>query len=135
MIFDILFVKGPKGEECNLMNVSLKDRRKVLRKVVTPVPHVVEVVEGVETTDVEMIFSEFDKVMQKNEEGIIIKRLNSVYSPNDRGLDWVKLKSEYMEGMTDTLDLIVIGGYFGEGRVRIGVRIVHINSMIYISHP
>jgi len=120
MIFDILFVKGPKGEECNLMNVSLKDRRKVLRKVVTPVPHVVEIVEGVETTDVELIFSEFNNVMQKNEEGIIIKKLNSVYSPNDRGMDWVKLKSEYMEGMTDTLDLIVIGGYFGEGRVRIG---------------
>jgi len=59
---------------------------------------------------------------KKNEEGIIIKKLNSVYSPNDRGMDWVKLKSEYMEGMTDTLDLIVIGGYFGEGRVRIGVR-------------
>jgi len=124
MVFDILFVKGPKGEECNLMNVGLKDRRTVLRRVLNPVPHVVEVVEGVETTDVELIFSEFDKVMQRNEEGIIIKKLNSVYAPNDRAIDWIKLKGEYMEGFTDTLDLVVIGGYFGEGRVRIGVIII-----------
>ena len=105
------------------MNVSLKDRRTVLRRVVKPIPHVIEIVEGLETNDVELIFSEFDKLMAKNEEGLMMKKLNSVYLPNDRGLDWVKLKGEYMEGMTDTLDLLVIGGYFGEGKVRIGVSI------------
>lgn len=121
MIFDILYVKGPKGEECNLLNVKLRDRKTVLKRVVKPIKHKFEVIGGHETTNVEDVFKEFDKAMLKNEEGIIIKQLDSVYSPNDRGTSWIKLKGDYMEGMTDTLDLLIIGGYFGEGRVRIGV--------------
>lgn len=121
MVFDILYVKGPKGEECNLMNVSLKDRKMVLKRVLKPIPHQIEVVAGVDTTDIERVFIEFDNAMLHNEEGIIVKKQNSIYSPNDRGIDWIKLKGEYVEGMIDTLDLLIIGGYFGEGRVRIGV--------------
>lgn len=69
--------------------------------------------------------------MLNNDEGIIVKRVDSIYSPNDRGIDWVKLKGEYVEGMIDTLDLLIIGGYFGEGRVRIGVSRQG-NRLIYI---
>lgn len=122
MIFDILYVKGPKGEECNLLNVKLKDRKMVLKRVIKNIKQKFEVVTGHETTNVDDIFREFDKAMMRNEEGIIIKQLDSIYLPNDRGTSWIKLKGEYMEGMTDTLDLLIIGGYFGEGRVRIGVQ-------------
>lgn len=133
MIFDILYVKGPKGEECNLLNVKLKDRKMVLKRVIKNIKQKFEVVTGHETTNVDDIFREFDKAMMRNEEGIIIKQLDSIYLPNDRGTSWIKLKGEYMEGMTDTLDLLIIGGYFGEGRVRIGVRNHDIELVFLIS--
>lgn len=38
----------------------------------------------------------------------------STYKPNERSQAWIKLKSEYMEELGDTLDLIIIGGLFGE---------------------
>ena len=122
MIFDILYVKGPAGEDCNLMNVSLKDRKMVLKRIIKPIPMLLEIVTGKETENIEEIFTEFDNAMLRNEEGIIIKRLDSVYSPNERGADWIKLKSEYLDGMMDTLDLLIIGGFFGEGKTRIGVK-------------
>ena len=103
------------------MNVNLRDRKMVLKRVIKPVKRMFEVVVGHETTNVDEIFKEFDKAMVKNEEGVIIKQMNSVYIPNDRGTSWIKLKGEYIEGMYDTLDLLILGGYFGEGRVRIGV--------------
>jgi hypothetical protein len=32
------------------------------------------------------------------------------------------MKSDYIEGMIDTLDLILIGGYFGSGGHRVAVN-------------
>lgn len=49
----------------------------------------------------------------------MIKKLDSVYKPNERSSNWIKLKGEYIDSLGDTLDLVIIGGYFGE-RKRIG---------------
>ena len=61
--------------------------------------------------------------MSNNEEGIIVKSLKenqSEYKPNERSSTWLKLKSEYLEEINDTLDLVVIGGYFGEKKRHAG---------------
>jgi hypothetical protein len=31
------------------------------------------------------------------------------------------MKSDYIDGMTDTLDLIIVGGYFGTGERRVAM--------------
>ena len=49
------------------------------------------------------------------EEGIMIKDPNSVYKPNSRKGGWYKIKPEYIDGLMDDLDLIIVGGYFGSG--------------------
>jgi ATP-dependent DNA ligase len=52
---------------------------------------------------------------------VIIKDSSSTYLPNSRSTShWVKLKSDYIDQLGDTLDLIIIGGYFGE-RHRVGL--------------
>jgi DNA ligase-4 len=48
-----------------------------------------------------------------------MKLHNSMYVCADRTESWVKLKPEYMDGVSDTLDVVIIGGYYGEGEVRV----------------
>ena len=50
-------------------------------------------------------------------EGLMVKRLDSPYEPSTKRWDsWLKLKKDYIEGMGDSLDLIPIGGWRGQGR-------------------
>jgi len=49
-------------------------------------------------------------------EGLMLKNLNSPYRAGIRGSNWLKLKREYQNELGDSLDLIVIGGFFGKGR-------------------
>lgn len=44
----------------------------------------------------------------------------SCYVPKERGISWLKLKGEYIEGLTDNFDLIILGGYFGTASFRQG---------------
>ena len=121
-VFDILYLKahGEESEEINLMGARLQDRKKVLFKVVKEVPNQLEVIRGKECLSVEEVFEEFNQSVWRNEEGIMIKRLDSAYKPAERSNNWIKLKGEYIDSIGDTLDLLIIGGYFGE-RKRIGV--------------
>jgi DNA ligase-4 len=51
---------------------------------------------------------------------VILKDPNILYLPNDRSTNWIKLKGDYIDGLTDTLDLIIIGGYYGTSSYRTG---------------
>eukprot|EP01062_Namystynia_karyoxenos_P058924 TRINITY_DN5036_c1_g1_i7.p1 TRINITY_DN5036_c1_g1~~TRINITY_DN5036_c1_g1_i7.p1 ORF type:complete len:1159 (+),score=375.54 TRINITY_DN5036_c1_g1_i7:75-3551(+) len=46
-------------------------------------------------------------------EGLVVKDVRSCYEPNAR--HWIKVKRDYLSGMADTADLVVLGGYFGSG--------------------
>ncbi|CAE7828883.1 lig1 [Symbiodinium sp. KB8] len=41
---------------------------------------------------------------------------NASYEPCKRSLNWLKLKKDYMEGMTDSVDLVPVGAWFGKGK-------------------
>ena len=85
-----------------------------MKKVISEIPNSIECVEGVECLSSEEVFNEFNEASNRNEEGIIIKKLDSTYKPNDRNhQEWIKLKSEYIEELGDTFDLVIIGGFFG----------------------
>jgi DNA ligase-1 len=49
-------------------------------------------------------------------EGLMLKTPNAPYRAGSRGSNWLKLKREYRNELGDSLDLIVIGAYFGRGR-------------------
>jgi DNA ligase 4 len=116
MIFDIIYLVTPKGDEYPLTNVILSDRKQILKKIINVVPKKLEVVEGRETSSIDEVMSCFNEAVSKGEEGIIVKKRDSVYKPDERCNDWVKMKSDYFDNLTDTLDLLIIGGYYGQGR-------------------
>ncbi len=49
-------------------------------------------------------------------EGLMLKSLEKPYQAGSRGSHWLKLKREYRNELGDSLDLVVIGGFFGKGR-------------------
>ena len=45
------------------------------------------------------------------DEGIMIKDPDSVYKPGSRTKSgWIKIKPEYQKDLTDTCDLVILGG-------------------------
>lgn len=45
----------------------------------------------------------------------MVKNPESKYQPNTRKGGWLKIKPDYVVGLMDELDLLIVGGYFGEG--------------------
>ena len=53
----------------------------------------------------------YKKALDAGHEGIMLKNPSSVYAPGKRGKNWLKVKP-----VMETLDLVVIGAKWGEGR-------------------
>ena len=51
-------------------------------------------------------------------EGLMVKALDaqSEYVPNQRSFNWLKIKKDYMDGMTDSVDLVPIAAWYGAGK-------------------
>lgn len=58
----------------------------------------------------------FEDTIRRGLEGVVIKDPRSVYRPGVRGFDWIKLKRSSKTGMSDTIDVVIMGYYFGRGK-------------------
>ncbi|KAH9739194.1 DNA ligase 6 [Citrus sinensis] len=59
-----------------------------------------------------------EEALHSSCEGIIVKSLDvdAGYSPSKRSDSWLKVKRDYVEGLNDSLDLVPIGAWHGNGR-------------------
>ncbi len=102
--FDILYNNG------EVIDLPLKERRKILESVIKE-SNVIKIAKQIVTDKKEEIEKVFKEALSAGHEGAMLKNPNSPYVPGKRGRLWLKLK-EVME----TLDLVVVGGEWGEGR-------------------
>ncbi|KAG2439579.1 hypothetical protein HXX76_004931 [Chlamydomonas incerta] len=51
-------------------------------------------------------------------EGLMLKRLDgaAAYEPSRRSEGWIKVKRDYCEGLRDSVDVVPIGAWYGQGR-------------------
>ncbi|MEM1514756.1 MAG: ATP-dependent DNA ligase [Candidatus Bathyarchaeia archaeon] len=60
----------------------------------------------------------FEEAVEAGCEGLVCKSLNrdSIYQAGARGWLWIKYKRDYKSEMTDTVDLVVVGAFYGRGK-------------------
>ena len=115
VVFDLVFYVDPDGKEYDLRNTPLGDRRELLERILLPVEHKIELIKYSICINLPDDISKYLKnALDNKDEGIIVKRTDSLYKLNVRGSGgWFKIKGDYDGVFTDTLDLVVLGGYFG----------------------
>ena len=109
-VFDILYLNGKA-----LANYTLRDRRRALEASVITVHRWMEIHTYAEATSSSEVETSLRKVVQEASEGLVLKNPRSPYCLNERNDDWMKVKPEYMTEFGESLDCIVIGGYYGSG--------------------
>ncbi|TPP65437.1 DNA ligase [Fasciola gigantica] len=108
--FDCLYINGE-----GLIDKPISERRKVLENNFTQVPGRVLLSEKQIVEDVAGLNKLMARVFSENLEGLVLKPMHSKYEPGKR--HWLKIKKDYLaEGvMADSVDLIVLGAYYGTG--------------------
>lgn len=108
--FDILYCNG---KQC--LTLEYNDRRRKLENIVKENDYARHIPMTVVTNENE-IEEFFENSINAGSEGLMLKKLDSPYQAGSRGNHWLKLKREYQNELGDSLDLVVIGGFFGKGR-------------------
>ena len=109
-VFDLLYVDGK-----SLIDKPLLERMEQLKKVVKPdsvlIPSPGEIV-----SDAKKLQAILDDAISKGLEGLVVKRVDSLYEAGGRNFNWVKLKRHSAGELHDTIDCVILGYIFGKGK-------------------
>jgi len=111
-LFDLLYVDGKE-----LIDRPYSERREMLGKIIEEVESFrLATAKTIDTPKDLLLF--FDQAVSEGCEGIMCKSLqsNSIYKMGAREWLWIKFKRDYRYEMTDTVDLVVVGAFYGRGR-------------------
>ena len=112
--FDMLFYNGEA-----LVKKTLRERRELLHTAFDPVEGEFQYAQHGDGKDVEEIQLLLDESVKASCEGLMVKMLDteeSGYEPSKRSRNWLKVKKDYLSGIGDSLDLVVLGAYHGKGK-------------------
>eukprot|EP00741_Cyanophora_paradoxa_P004030 tig00000754_g3915.t1 len=111
--FDLLYIDGR-----SLLKEPLRKRRDILREFFAEVEGEFAYAKHVDTDNVEDIQAFMEQATTNSCEGLMVKTLDNdaTYEPDRRSYKWLKIKKDYIKGLTDTVDLVPIGAFFGKGK-------------------
>jgi len=109
-IFDILYRDGQ-----DLTALPYEERLALVDQVIAgatvllPAPII-------KTDSVEILTKTLLDNITQGLEGVVVKRPDSPYQAGARNFNWVKLKRHTSGQLNDTVDLVLLGYYFGKGK-------------------
>ncbi len=109
-LFDLLYWDGQ-----SYMRESYNARSQLLAKMVAKSKHIM-LADKIVTDDLAELDEFFHRMLKEKYEGVIVKSLTGEYQAGTRGWNWIKWKKEYVQEMSDTLDLVVVGAFHGKGK-------------------
>ncbi|KAG8984171.1 hypothetical protein FRB90_005496, partial [Tulasnella sp. 427] len=112
VFFDALYLDGT-----SLLNKSYEHRRRTLERIIKPISGFSMLAERVqiklgESDSIEKLRSVMAQRIAEFEEGLVIKPACSRYNELTPNMKWIKasvLKKDYIPGLGDTLDLVLVG--------------------------
>eukprot|EP00753_Platysulcus_tardus_P016604 PLAT5883.1.p1 GENE.PLAT5883.1~~PLAT5883.1.p1 ORF type:complete len:393 (+),score=145.99 PLAT5883.1:166-1179(+) len=115
--FDLLYLNDE-----SYLEKPLKERRAALHEHFNELPGKFQFATYLDPEDMEDIEPFLLSAVDADCEGLMVKTLeeNATYHPSKRSLTWLKLKKDYMDGVTDTVDVVPLGAWKGKGK-RTGV--------------
>ena len=111
-LFDLLYVDGE-----SMLERPYPERRKRLEEVVEQAEYF-KLSHAKYVEDPRELEKFFEQAISEGCEGIMCKSVlsDSVYQMGARGWLWIKYKRDYRYEMTDTVDLVVVGAFYGRGK-------------------
>ncbi|MUN28697.1 ATP-dependent DNA ligase [Sulfuracidifex metallicus] len=111
-LFDLMF-----ANQEDFTNKPLLERRKLLESSVKPNSEV-KIAKYIITSDVNEVKKFFLQAISDGAEGLMLKSISqsSIYQAGARGWLWIKFKKDYQSEMADTVDLVIVGGFYGKGK-------------------
>lgn len=112
--FDVLFYNGE-----SVITKSFQERRQCLFDNFEPIEGKFAFATYKNSSDLNELQVFLDQSVKDSCEGLMVKMLHgseSYYEPSKRSRNWLKLKKDYLAGVGDSLDLVVVGAYNGKGK-------------------
>jgi DNA ligase-1 len=111
-LFDLLYLDGE-----DYTTKPLPQRREALEKIIEKTENFT-VAEYIRTSSPDELEKFFLEAISEGAEGVMVKALHkdSIYQAGVRGWLWIKYKRDYKSEMADTVDLVVVGAFYGKGR-------------------
>ena len=108
--FELLYLNGE-----SFLNEPYTKRKGTLKKITREGPTILFANEEItdSATRIEEIFQD---AISRGLEGVMAKKLDGIYRAGSRDFTWIKYKRSYASKLSDTVDCVVMGYDYGQGK-------------------